>query len=282
MFDFPLEICHLLSLSQLLAVWKSEKEFGCLAPGEQVDFGKNVEVTDVLLRPSTDSQEQLTCSKTEFSLGTEAVEELMYEELQEKLEGEAEKKKSPKTIPKWTSARRESEKIIIIITTTMKYWGWGCLLWTLLSAPSKLAAAQSSQTAVTLLSTWLSWGVVVWWPWPQSRHHHPHHSSLPVATGVANSTFLRSHAHLWVTLFVPCLSVKNDLADALLPAMSRALRKEGKDSWWLGSMQGTVNVMDTRGKSQDRNNLLSRASKANIPSPLSLIPRLLQKLLTII
>lgn len=72
MFDFPLEICNLLSLSQLLTVWKPEKEFGCLAPGEQVDFGKDIEVTEVLLRPNADSQEQpITCSKTEFSLEKE-------------------------------------------------------------------------------------------------------------------------------------------------------------------------------------------------------------------
>lgn len=39
-----MHVCNSLSLSQLLAVWKPEKEFGCLACGEQVDFGKAIEV----------------------------------------------------------------------------------------------------------------------------------------------------------------------------------------------------------------------------------------------
>lgn len=59
-FEFPLEMCSLLSLSQLLSVWNPEKEFGCLAPGEQVDFfGKDIDWTEVLLRCSPVSQEQL-------------------------------------------------------------------------------------------------------------------------------------------------------------------------------------------------------------------------------
>lgn len=90
MFDFPLEICNLLSLSQLLAVWKPEKEF---APREQVDLGKGIEVTEVFPWPSPVSQEQLiTHSKTEFSLEKEAVEGLKNEELQKKLDDEGKKK----------------------------------------------------------------------------------------------------------------------------------------------------------------------------------------------
>lgn len=93
MCDFPLQICNLLSPPQLLAVWKPEKEFRCLAPGEQVDFGKDTEVTEVLPRPSPVSQEQLiTHSKTEFFLEVEAVEGLKTEELQKKLDEEEEKK----------------------------------------------------------------------------------------------------------------------------------------------------------------------------------------------
>lgn len=81
-FEFPWEMCNLLSLSQLLSVWKPEKEFGCLAPGEQVDFGKDIDLTEVLLRSSSVSQEQLIArSKTEFSPEMEAGEGLKNEEL---------------------------------------------------------------------------------------------------------------------------------------------------------------------------------------------------------
>lgn len=83
MFDFPLEICSLLSLSQHW-LWKLENKFGCLTPKEQVDSGKDIEMTEVLLTPST-------VSKIEFLLETGAVEGLTHEELQEKLD-EKEKK----------------------------------------------------------------------------------------------------------------------------------------------------------------------------------------------
>lgn len=84
-FESPLEMCDLLSLSQLLSVWKAEKESGCLAPGEQVDFGKDIDWTEVPLRSSPVSQEQLiTRSKSEFSPEMEAGEGLKDEALKER------------------------------------------------------------------------------------------------------------------------------------------------------------------------------------------------------
>lgn len=55
-FEFPLEKCSLLSVSQLLSVWKAEEKLGCLAPGEEMDLGKDIDVTEVLLRSSPASQ----------------------------------------------------------------------------------------------------------------------------------------------------------------------------------------------------------------------------------
>lgn len=145
-----------------------------------------------------------------------------------------------------------------------------------------LGTEWNSQTALTLLPPWPSWGLACCWPWDQCRHHHRHHSCLPVATGTANSTLLPSPTWLRIPPFLPCPSGRNNLADALLPATSRALCKDGNDSWWLNGLQSTAKVTDARRKLKERNNLLSRASKTNIPSPLLLIPHLLQKLVTVI
>lgn len=75
-----------------------------------------------------------------------------------------------------------------------------------------LGTEWNSQTALTLLPTWPSWGLACCCPWDQCKHHHPHHSCLPVATGTANSTLLPSPTWLWIPPFLPCPSGRNNLA----------------------------------------------------------------------